>query len=173
MRRCAVLPVLDRLQAFLPRMAEANQKLQEQMEQAPAGHFDIECVDEAGRAIEMVGASRLFYPGAMSPPLHFTRSPAFVRMWRWWSSAGQRATWEGKRRPPPPRRSPTGMRSALVESRNSDYPAPRTGSKRPTFRWSPSGENRDALGPHREPTVPGGRTASSWQPSSSFGEAMS
>lgn len=53
--RVIVLVVLGRLQAFLPRMAEANQRLKEQMEAAPAGHFDIERVDEAGRVIEMVG----------------------------------------------------------------------------------------------------------------------
>lgn len=35
-------------------MAEANEKLQEQMESAPDGQFDIERVDEAQRVIEMV-----------------------------------------------------------------------------------------------------------------------
>lgn len=43
-------------------MAEANQKLKEQMEEAPAGRFDIERVDGAQRVIEMVGGERLFYP---------------------------------------------------------------------------------------------------------------
>ncbi|KAG7496987.1 hypothetical protein JOB18_029362 [Solea senegalensis] len=45
--------VLERLQSFLPQMAEANEKLKQQMEEAPAGHFDIERVDEAQRVIEM------------------------------------------------------------------------------------------------------------------------
>ncbi|KAL3976536.1 carboxypeptidase A6 [Sarotherodon galilaeus] len=45
--------VLDRLQSFLPQMAEANEKLKRQMEEAPAGHFDIESVEEAERVIEM------------------------------------------------------------------------------------------------------------------------
>uniref|UniRef100_A0A3B4H087 Uncharacterized protein n=1 Tax=Pundamilia nyererei TaxID=303518 RepID=A0A3B4H087_9CICH len=45
--------VLDRLQSFLPQMAEANEKLKRQMEEAPAGRFDIESVDEAERVIEM------------------------------------------------------------------------------------------------------------------------
>lgn len=58
---CAVLSVLDRLQNFLPQMAEANQKLKAQMEEAPAGHFDIERVDEAQRVIEMVGGARPFH----------------------------------------------------------------------------------------------------------------
>lgn len=35
-------------------MAEANKKLKQQMEEAPAGCFDIENVDEAQRVIEMV-----------------------------------------------------------------------------------------------------------------------
>ncbi|XP_076578541.1 NOP protein chaperone 1 [Chaetodon auriga] len=45
--------VLERLQSFLPQMAEANEKLKQQMEEAPAGCFDIECVEEAQRVIEM------------------------------------------------------------------------------------------------------------------------
>ncbi|GAA6224518.1 uncharacterized protein C12orf45 homolog [Lates japonicus] len=45
--------VLERLQSFLPQMAEANEKLKRQMEEAPAGHFDIESVEEAQRVIEM------------------------------------------------------------------------------------------------------------------------
>lgn len=49
--------VLDRLQSFLPQMAEANEKLKRQMEEAPAGRFDIESVDEAERVIEMVSIS--------------------------------------------------------------------------------------------------------------------
>lgn len=53
--------MLERLQTFLPQMAEANQKLKERMEEAPAGHFDIERVDEAQRVIEMVGGARLLY----------------------------------------------------------------------------------------------------------------
>lgn len=46
--------VLERLQSFLPQMAEANEKLKQQMEDAPAGCFDIESVEEAERVIEMV-----------------------------------------------------------------------------------------------------------------------
>ncbi|KAE8281573.1 putative protein C12orf45-like protein [Larimichthys crocea] len=45
--------VLDRLQSFLPQMADANEKLKQQMEGAPAGFFDIESVEEAQRIIEM------------------------------------------------------------------------------------------------------------------------
>lgn len=49
--------VLERLQSFLPQMAMANEKLQQQMDEAPAGHFDIESVGEAERVIEMVSVS--------------------------------------------------------------------------------------------------------------------
>ncbi|KAF3859607.1 hypothetical protein F7725_022012 [Dissostichus mawsoni] len=45
--------VLDRLQSFLPQMAEANEKLKQQMAEAPAGTFDIESVEEAEKVIEM------------------------------------------------------------------------------------------------------------------------
>ncbi|XP_041636432.1 uncharacterized protein C12orf45 homolog [Cheilinus undulatus] len=45
--------VLERLQSFLPQMAEANEKLKQQMEDAPVGRFDIESVEEAERVIEM------------------------------------------------------------------------------------------------------------------------
>lgn len=45
--------VLERLQSFLPQMAEANEKLKQQLEEAPEGQFDIENVDEAERVIEM------------------------------------------------------------------------------------------------------------------------
>ncbi|CAJ1055667.1 uncharacterized protein C12orf45 homolog [Xyrichtys novacula] len=45
--------VLERLQGFLPQMAEANEKLKQQMEEAPAGCFDIESVEDAKRVIEM------------------------------------------------------------------------------------------------------------------------
>lgn len=51
--------VLEQLQGFLPRMAEANEKLKRQMEQAPPGSFDIESVDEDDRVIEMVSFSPL------------------------------------------------------------------------------------------------------------------
>uniref|UniRef100_A0AAQ5XKN0 Uncharacterized protein n=1 Tax=Amphiprion ocellaris TaxID=80972 RepID=A0AAQ5XKN0_AMPOC len=51
--------VLDRLQSFLPQMAEANEKLRQQMEEAPAGHFDIESVEEAEKVIEMVSVGLL------------------------------------------------------------------------------------------------------------------
>uniref|UniRef100_A0A3Q2TDM5 Uncharacterized protein n=1 Tax=Fundulus heteroclitus TaxID=8078 RepID=A0A3Q2TDM5_FUNHE len=46
--------LFGRLQSFLPQMAEANEKLKQQMEEAPEGRFDIENVDEAERIIEMV-----------------------------------------------------------------------------------------------------------------------
>nr|XP_040030948.1 uncharacterized protein C12orf45 homolog [Gasterosteus aculeatus aculeatus] len=45
--------VFERLQSFLPQMAAANEKLKQQMDDAPAGHFDIEDVGEAERVIEM------------------------------------------------------------------------------------------------------------------------
>ncbi|XP_075932242.1 NOP protein chaperone 1 [Anarhichas minor] len=45
--------VLERLQSFLPQMAEANEKLKQQMADAPAGHFDIESVGGAESVIEM------------------------------------------------------------------------------------------------------------------------
>ncbi|KAJ8006720.1 hypothetical protein DPEC_G00110140 [Dallia pectoralis] len=45
--------VLDSLQSFLPQMAQANEKLRLQMEQAPAGHYDIERVEEAEKIIAM------------------------------------------------------------------------------------------------------------------------
>ncbi|XP_062299965.1 uncharacterized protein C12orf45 homolog [Scomber scombrus] len=45
--------VLERLQSFLPQMAEANEKLKQQIEESPAGCFDIESVEEAERVIEM------------------------------------------------------------------------------------------------------------------------
>lgn len=46
--------VLDRLQSFLPQMAQANETLRQQMENLPAGHFDVESVEEAEKVIEMV-----------------------------------------------------------------------------------------------------------------------
>lgn len=46
--------VLDRLQSFLPQMAQANESLKQQMESVPAGHFDIENTDDAEKVIEMV-----------------------------------------------------------------------------------------------------------------------
>lgn len=52
-----VLPqgsVLDRVKAFLPEMAAANDQLQQAMADKPAGQFDIEEVDdEAEKYIEM------------------------------------------------------------------------------------------------------------------------
>lgn len=49
--------VMDRLQNFLPQMAQANEKLKLQMEQAPEGHYDIERVEESGKVIEMVSVA--------------------------------------------------------------------------------------------------------------------
>uniref|UniRef100_A0A8C7UKL8 NOP protein chaperone 1 n=1 Tax=Oncorhynchus mykiss TaxID=8022 RepID=A0A8C7UKL8_ONCMY len=45
--------VMDRLQNFLPQMAQANEKLKLQIEQAPEGHYDIERLEESGKVIEM------------------------------------------------------------------------------------------------------------------------
>ncbi|XP_056311087.1 uncharacterized protein C12orf45 homolog [Danio aesculapii] len=45
--------VLDRLQNFLPQMAQANESLRQQMEEAPAGFFNIESVEDAEKVIEM------------------------------------------------------------------------------------------------------------------------
>ncbi|XP_067110208.1 uncharacterized protein C12orf45 homolog [Osmerus mordax] len=45
--------VLDRLESFLPQMAQANNKLKRAMEQCPPGHFDIESVEESEKIIEM------------------------------------------------------------------------------------------------------------------------
>ncbi|XP_051746091.1 uncharacterized protein C12orf45 homolog [Ctenopharyngodon idella] len=45
--------VLDRLQSFLPQMAQANESLRQQMDEAPTGLFDIECVENAEKVIEM------------------------------------------------------------------------------------------------------------------------
>lgn len=47
-------PLLDRVQAFLPQMAQANEKLREDMAAAPPGHFNIEHLDETlGEVIQM------------------------------------------------------------------------------------------------------------------------
>ncbi|XP_061570531.1 uncharacterized protein C12orf45 homolog [Cololabis saira] len=45
--------VMDKLQNFLPQMAEANEKLKQQIEEGAAGYLDIENVEEAERVIEM------------------------------------------------------------------------------------------------------------------------
>ncbi|XP_026065798.1 uncharacterized protein C12orf45 homolog [Carassius auratus] len=45
--------VLDRLQSFLPQIAQANESLRQQMDEAPAGFFDIESVEDAEKVIEM------------------------------------------------------------------------------------------------------------------------
>ncbi|KAM3859108.1 NOP protein chaperone 1 [Diretmus argenteus] len=45
--------VLSRLQSFLPQLADANEKLKQQMNESPASHFDIESVEEAEKVIEM------------------------------------------------------------------------------------------------------------------------
>ncbi len=51
---CFCVLVLDRLQSFLPQIAQANESLKEQMDEAPAGFFDIESVEDAEKIIEMV-----------------------------------------------------------------------------------------------------------------------
>ncbi|XP_052410347.1 NOP protein chaperone 1 [Carassius gibelio] len=45
--------VLARLHSFLPQMAQANESLRQQMDEAPAGFFDIESVEDAEKIIEM------------------------------------------------------------------------------------------------------------------------
>ncbi|KAA0720653.1 hypothetical protein E1301_Tti011594 [Triplophysa tibetana] len=45
--------VLDRLQNFIPQLAQANETLKQQIEDAPSGFFDIESVDDAEKVIEM------------------------------------------------------------------------------------------------------------------------
>ncbi|XP_061922237.1 uncharacterized protein C12orf45 homolog [Entelurus aequoreus] len=45
--------VLERLHTFLPKMAEANEKLKRQMEDSSAGDFDIQNVEQADKVIEM------------------------------------------------------------------------------------------------------------------------
>ncbi|XP_056604367.1 uncharacterized protein C12orf45 homolog [Triplophysa dalaica] len=45
--------VLDRLQNFIPQLAKANETLKQQIEDAPAGFFDIESVDDTEKVIEM------------------------------------------------------------------------------------------------------------------------
>lgn len=45
--------VLERLHSFLPKMAEANEKLKQQMNESPAGRFNIEDVEEVEKVIEM------------------------------------------------------------------------------------------------------------------------
>ncbi|XP_021496627.1 NOP protein chaperone 1 [Meriones unguiculatus] len=47
-------PLLDQVQAFLPQMAQANEKLRKEMAVAPAGHFNIENINEtSGSIIQM------------------------------------------------------------------------------------------------------------------------
>ncbi|KAM4901826.1 NOP protein chaperone 1 isoform 2-T2 [Sylvia borin] len=47
-------PVLDQVQSFLPRMAQANDELKKKMVTAPAHQFDIEHLDsETEKVIEM------------------------------------------------------------------------------------------------------------------------
>ncbi|KAM6918230.1 NOP protein chaperone 1-like [Xenentodon cancila] len=45
--------VIEKLQNFLPQMAEANEKLKQQIEEVADGHYDIENVEDAERVIEM------------------------------------------------------------------------------------------------------------------------
>ncbi|CAH7320474.1 NOP protein chaperone 1 [Phodopus roborovskii] len=47
-------PLLDQVQAFLPQMAQANEKLQKEMAVAAADHFNIENIDgTSGNIIQM------------------------------------------------------------------------------------------------------------------------
>ncbi|XP_051546466.1 NOP protein chaperone 1-like isoform X5 [Myxocyprinus asiaticus] len=50
---CGTAKVLDRLQSFLPQIAQANESLRHQMEEVPDGYFDIESVEDAEKVIEM------------------------------------------------------------------------------------------------------------------------
>ncbi len=59
---CFCVPVFDRLQSFLPQIAQANESLRQQMDEVPAGFFDIESVEDAEKIIEMV---RLVSPPAL------------------------------------------------------------------------------------------------------------
>ncbi|XP_066561353.1 NOP protein chaperone 1 [Amia ocellicauda] len=45
--------VLDRLQCFLPQIAQANEKLKQDMESCPAGQFEIENIEGLEKIIEM------------------------------------------------------------------------------------------------------------------------
>lgn len=47
-------PLLDQVQAFLPQMAQANEKLRKEMAVAPADRFNIETIDgTSGNIIQM------------------------------------------------------------------------------------------------------------------------
>uniref|UniRef100_A0A8D1MHX1 NOP protein chaperone 1 n=2 Tax=Sus scrofa TaxID=9823 RepID=A0A8D1MHX1_PIG len=47
-------PLLDRVQTFLPQMAQANEQLRKEMAAAPPGCFNIENIDETlGKVIQM------------------------------------------------------------------------------------------------------------------------
>ncbi|KAL6032214.1 hypothetical protein STEG23_027103 [Scotinomys teguina] len=47
-------PLLDQVQAFLPQMAQANEKLRKEMKGAPADRFNIESIDgTSGNVIQM------------------------------------------------------------------------------------------------------------------------
>ncbi|XP_012628198.2 NOP protein chaperone 1 [Microcebus murinus] len=47
-------PLLDKIQTFLPQMAQANEKLRKEMAAAPPGHFNIENIDGTlGKVIQM------------------------------------------------------------------------------------------------------------------------
>ncbi|KAM9683808.1 NOP protein chaperone 1 isoform 3-T3 [Dama dama] len=47
-------PLLDQVRTFLPQMAQANEKLREEMAAAEPGHFNIENTDETlGQVIQM------------------------------------------------------------------------------------------------------------------------
>lgn len=49
---------MEQVQSFLPQMAQANEKLREEMAAAPPGHFNIENTDGTlGKVIQMVTAS--------------------------------------------------------------------------------------------------------------------
>ncbi|XP_068133015.1 NOP protein chaperone 1 [Hyperolius riggenbachi] len=45
--------ILDRVQSFLPQMAQANEKLSKEIETSPSGTFDIENVEDEEKVIEM------------------------------------------------------------------------------------------------------------------------
>lgn len=54
---CVCSLVLDQVQAFLPQLAQANEKLRKEMAVAPADRFDIENTEgTSGNIVQMVTA---------------------------------------------------------------------------------------------------------------------
>uniref|UniRef100_A0A8C5PD93 Uncharacterized protein n=1 Tax=Leptobrachium leishanense TaxID=445787 RepID=A0A8C5PD93_9ANUR len=53
--------ILDRVQSFLPELAQANENLSKEIESSPAGTFDIENTEEEEKIIEMDSRDGLLY----------------------------------------------------------------------------------------------------------------